>query len=160
MGYSNGGHMAFRLALEAPELLAGVAAVAANLPAPENMDCHASGRPIPVLMINGTEDPINPYQGGDVTIFGHGNRGRVLSTAESAAWFAQLDGAAPAITAEHLPSTAPTDPGWAERALWKSPSGMEVSLFTIHGGGHTLPQAQISYPAQLGNSGPGVAGPT
>ena len=159
MGYSNGGHMAFRLALEAPELLAGVAAVAANLPAPENMDCHASGRPIPVLMINGTEDPINPYQGGDVTIFGHGNRGRVLSTAESAAWFAQLDGAAPAITAEHLPSTAPTDPGWAERALWKSPSGMEVSLFTIHGGGHTLPQAQISYPAQLGKTTPGLDGP-
>ena len=159
VGYSNGGHMAFRLALEAPELLTGIAAVAASLPAPENMDCQASGRPVPVLLLNGTEDPINPYQGGDVTIFGHGNRGRVLSTADSAAWFAQLDGATPAVTAERLPSTEPADKGWAERSVWKSPAGMEVGLFTIHGGGHTLPQAQIRYPAQLGNTFTGLDGP-
>jgi polyhydroxybutyrate depolymerase len=159
VGYSNGGHMAFRMALEAPELAAGVAAIAANLPAPENMDCQASGRPVPVLMLNGTEDPINPYQGGDVTIFGHGNRGRVLSAADSAAWFAKLDGAESTGQAERLSSTAPADAGWAERSVWKSPSGVEVNLYTIHGGGHTLPQAQIRYPAQLGNTFTGLDGP-
>ena len=33
-GYSNGGHMAFRLAMEAPDEVAAIAAVAASLPMP------------------------------------------------------------------------------------------------------------------------------
>jgi polyhydroxybutyrate depolymerase len=159
VGYSNGGQMAFRLALEAPDLLAGIAAVAANLPAPENMDCQASGRPVPVLLLNGTADPINPYEGGEVTIFGHGNRGRVLSSADSAAWIAKLDGAEPEVVAQRLPSSQPADKGWAERSVWKAPSGMEVGLYTIHGGGHTLPQPQAHYPPQLGNTYTGIDGP-
>ncbi len=34
-GYSNGGHMAFRLAMEAPAEIAAIASVAANLPTPD-----------------------------------------------------------------------------------------------------------------------------
>jgi hypothetical protein len=33
----------------------------ASMPVPENDDCHDDGRPIPVLVMNGTEDPIDPY---------------------------------------------------------------------------------------------------
>jgi polyhydroxybutyrate depolymerase len=47
VGVSNGGHMIYRLALEAPDLVRAVAAVAANLPAAGNMECTPSeaGRP-------------------------------------------------------------------------------------------------------------------
>ena len=38
-GYSNGGHMAFRLAMEASDEIAAVAAVAASLPMPDNSSC-------------------------------------------------------------------------------------------------------------------------
>jgi polyhydroxybutyrate depolymerase len=42
LGYSNGGQMTYRLALEAPELLTGIIAISANIPAPENMDCFVN----------------------------------------------------------------------------------------------------------------------
>jgi polyhydroxybutyrate depolymerase len=63
-GYSNGGHMAFRLAIEAPDEIAAVGAVAANLPTPDASSCPQRGRTSRVMLINGTADPINPYQGG------------------------------------------------------------------------------------------------
>ena len=41
-GVSRGGHIALRLALEAPSRFRAVAAVAASLPAPENFKCKAA----------------------------------------------------------------------------------------------------------------------
>ena len=72
MGYSNGGHMAYRLALEMPERITAIAAVAANMPTDDNCDCRKSGRPIPVMIMNGTKDPINPNGGGKISLFGFG----------------------------------------------------------------------------------------
>jgi len=69
-GYSNGGHMAFRLAMEAPDEVAAIAAVAASLPTPDASSCPQQGRTSRIMLINGTEDPINPYQGGVVRFFG------------------------------------------------------------------------------------------
>jgi polyhydroxybutyrate depolymerase len=73
-GYSNGGHMAFRLAMEAPDEIAAIAAVAASLPTPDASSCPQQGGTSRVMLVNGTEDPINPYQGGLVTIFGFAGR--------------------------------------------------------------------------------------
>jgi polyhydroxybutyrate depolymerase len=83
-GYSNGGHMAFRLAIEAPEEIAAVAAVAASLPTPDASSCSQEGRTSRVMLINGTADPINPYQGGIVRLFGFASRGTVMSSIASA----------------------------------------------------------------------------
>jgi polyhydroxybutyrate depolymerase len=89
LGFSNGGHMAFRLALEAPDLVEGIVAVAANLPTAEDLACQpVAGRLPAVVLVEGDRDPINPYRGGRVTIFGFGNRGNVLSAEESERWFA------------------------------------------------------------------------
>jgi polyhydroxybutyrate depolymerase len=67
--------MAFRLAMEGPVEIAAVAAVAANLPTPDASSCPQQGRTSRVMLIHGTSDPINPYQGGTVTLFGFANRG-------------------------------------------------------------------------------------
>lgn len=138
LGVSNGGHMALRLALEAPELVKGVAAIAANLPAPDNMDCNVASSPSRVIeFVEGTQDPINPYGGGQVTLFGFGNRGNVLSAQESAQWFAHRLG---------LTATEPQPLGQdisgisARQQDWRSVNG-HVRLVTIEGGGHTIPQA-------------------
>ncbi|MBW8879386.1 MAG: prolyl oligopeptidase family serine peptidase [Acidobacteria bacterium] len=138
MGVSNGGHMALRLALEAPELVKGVAAIAANLPAPDNMDCKVAPSPSRFIeFVEGTKDPINPYGGGQVTLFGFGNRGNVLSAQESAQWFAHRLG---------LAATEPQTLGKevsgisAHQQDWRSANG-HVRLVTIEGGGHTVPQA-------------------
>src|SRR5439155_19214184 len=70
IGISRGGHMAFRLALEAPYRFRAVAAVAANVPAPENFKCKPAGQGTSSVMImNGTKDPLNPFDGGEVKLF-------------------------------------------------------------------------------------------
>jgi polyhydroxybutyrate depolymerase len=91
MGYSNGGHLAYRLALELPDRITAIGVVGANLPTDENCACEETGRPIPVIIINGTRDPINPYDGGSVTLFGFANRGAVRSARQSAEYFVHLN---------------------------------------------------------------------
>lgn len=63
-GHSNGGAISYRLALEHPEEIAGVAAISSSLPASSDMGCKAKNIPIPMMIINGTADPVNPYRGG------------------------------------------------------------------------------------------------
>jgi polyhydroxybutyrate depolymerase len=76
-GYSNGGHMVFRLAIEAPSEVAAIAALGAGLPTPDSSSCSQLGETSRAMLVDGTDDPINPYQGGVVTLFGFGNRGKL-----------------------------------------------------------------------------------
>ena len=70
-GIFRGGHIAFRLALEAPSRFRAVAAVAANVPAADNFKCKPAGQGTSSVMImNGTKDPLNPFDGGEVKLFG------------------------------------------------------------------------------------------
>lgn len=85
VGYSNGGHLAFRVAMEAHELVSAIAVIGANLPETGHSICHEEGDPMSAILINGMRDPINPYAGGEVSLFGFGSRGRVLSSAQSIA---------------------------------------------------------------------------
>jgi len=146
IGYSNGGHMALRLALEVPKVVKGVAAIAANLPTPENMDCKMAPSPCRfIVFVEGTRDPINPYGGGRVTLFGFGNRGKVLSAQASAEWFAKTLGLS---KAEYQPLMQESDLS-ARQEDWQSPTG-HVRLITIEGGGHTVPQAKYRFPRLYG----------
>lgn len=64
-GASNGGMMTFRLLAEHAEVFAGGAAFIANLPA-ATPDALRAGPPVPLLIMNGTEDRLMPWEGGDV----------------------------------------------------------------------------------------------
>lgn len=148
IGYSNGGHMALRLALETPAMVKGVAAIAANLPVPDNMGCKLASSPARfVALVEGTQDPINPYGGGSVTLFGFGNRGDVLSAHESAQWFARTLG----LIAVETQALQPMPGISAQQEDWRSSSG-HVRLVTIVGGGHTVPQAGYRFPRIFGST--------
>jgi len=138
VGHSNGAQMSIRLALELPDEIRAVAAISASLPTPENLDCQPTGKPVSVLVMNGTADPINPYQGGNVSIFGFGNRGTVLSSEDTARYFAALNGISTAPTTERVSGGGASQ--WVERSTWEGLNGLEVVLDTIHGGGHGIPQ--------------------
>ncbi len=90
-GWSNGAQLAYRLALEYPEDFAGVAAISASVPVKENLDCGQAGKPIPVMIVNGTADPINPFRGGMVNL-GGAKLGNVLSSEDTAKYWAKLLG--------------------------------------------------------------------
>jgi polyhydroxybutyrate depolymerase len=157
VGYSNGGHLGYRLALEAPELVGAVAVVAANLPTEENSDCMPTNGETPVLIINGSDDPINPYDGGNVTLFGFANRGSVRSARETATYFVTRNGIYDQPVVDGSAVAQSSQPEF-ERVTWRSASGSEVVLYTIHGGGHTFPQPDGRLPRILGRTFRGIDG--
>ena len=147
-GISRGGHMAFRLGFEAPSRFRAVAAVSANVPTPENFKCKPAVQGTSSVMImNGTKDPLNPFDGGEVTFFGLFVRGTVRSSRGSGQYIADLN---------HItgtPEASETDVAdgvRVERVSWHNDSSVEVELEAIHGGGHGIPQPYWRYPRGLG----------
>jgi len=150
VGSSRGGSMAIRLALEAPSHFRAVAAVAANVPAPENFRCSPAGRSASIMIMNGTQDPLMPFDGGEVSLLGlFYKNGKVRSTRESGQYFADLN------RIPGAPVTSEIDVGngvRVERLLWQSDLNVEVELVAIHGGGHGIPQPYRRHPRLLGPS--------
>jgi polyhydroxybutyrate depolymerase len=152
VGYSNGGQLAYRLALEMPERFAGIAAISANLPTDDNSICQKSGRAVPLAIVNGTADPINPYGGGRVSLFGFGDRGTVVSSAESAAQFARLHPEARKRTPAPIGEKG-AYPG-LERMTWDVAGEARVVLYSVIGGGHVVSQPYYRAPRMLGRMTP------
>jgi polyhydroxybutyrate depolymerase len=156
-GVSAGGFMSMRLALEAPSRFRAVAAVSANVPAPENFKCHPSGQGTSVLIMNGTKDPLVPFGGGEVNLLGLFYKGgNVLSSRESGQYFADLDKIAGIPKASQTPVA---DGISIEQLLWRIDTNLEVELVAIQGGGHGLPQATWRRPRLLGPSPMAPDGP-
>ncbi len=152
-GFSNGGHMAFRLALEAPDFVAGIAAIAASLPADANFACQPSGTAVPVMVIDGTEDPVSPYDGGEIWSLGSFNRrGAVRSAEATAGYFSDLAGYAEPPFEHRYPDADPRDGTVASRRVWSLENRPEVDLITIHGGGHTIPHPVKRMPRIFGRT--------
>jgi polyhydroxybutyrate depolymerase len=132
-GISNGGMMSFRIACELPKRIAAIGVIAANLPRALAERC-SSGPPVPVMIIDGTEDKLMPWAGGEIV----GERGAVLSATATAQTFTLRIGS-PVETVEPLPSFANADPTRVKRHRWKTGSGAEIVLYEVEGGGHTWP---------------------
>ena len=152
-GYSNGGGMVIRLLHERPDLLAGAAVIAAQQPAPDNF--LIPGRPVvpkPVLLFHGTRDRIVPYGGGRMAAWARlafKVGGAMLSAPETAAYFAARNGiTAPPVTAELPPGGGRTT---VSRTDYRQDGHPPVTLYTVHGGGHTIPGPKPS-PALMGRT--------
>ena len=150
-GVSRGASMALRLALEAPSHFRAVAAVSDSVPTQENFKCKPAGNGTPSVMImNGTQDPLVPFDGGNVSLFGwFVKRGKVLSSRASGQYFADLNHIAGAPAANE---TGVVGGVRVERVLWRNDSKVEVELVAIHGGGHGMPQPYRRHPRLLGPS--------
>lgn len=104
LGYSNGGHMALRFALERADDLAAVVMIGASVPADDNFICAAGKVAAPIMMVSGTQDPINPYEGGRVVLPGS-DRGSVRSAMDSARWLAGPEAQEVAMPGGALPAS-------------------------------------------------------
>ena len=144
IGMSNGGFMAFRLALELDPPLAAVAAFSSSMAAASL--CGPPGHPISVLMVAGTADPIIPFAGGQVTLLGRA-RGTSVGIEEAAASWRRADRLADPSTMTEIPHRGGTDdPTRAMRSVWGTdPSGLQVELVRIEGGGHIEPSLSQRY---------------
>ena len=144
--------MASGRGLEAPELVSGIAAIAANLPGPGNQGCTPVGEPVSTLIINGTEDAINPYYGGVVKVGGDTSRGTVLSSEDTAAQWANFAGASGPSEPEAWSDKHPDDKTTVQSQDWTAATGTRVKLITVNGGGHTIPHAEYRMPNSLGRT--------
>ena len=149
IGYSNGGHLVFRLALETPGDFAAFAVIGAHLPVPGENDCRASGRPVSIMMVSGTADPINPWAGGAVRLPGGGTPGRVRSATGTAGYFRELAGMSREAEVVPLPDRDPRDGTRVEMRRWSGEAGNEVALMVVRGGGHSLPDPAAAFPAAI-----------
>jgi polyhydroxybutyrate depolymerase len=132
-GGSNGGLMSYRLAFELSDKIAAIAAFIANLP--ENSECKWPVRPIPVMICNGTKDPLIPWNGGK------GEHGKFFSAPETRDFWIKTNGI-PSIPdqTKHFTNLDLTDGSSVQSDLYSGAKDKsEVLFYTVTGGGHSMP---------------------
>jgi polyhydroxybutyrate depolymerase len=159
VGYSNGGQLAMTLANLSPGPAAGIAVFGADLPTPDNSTCLQDSRTPPIMIVAGTDDPISPYNGGKVSIFGFQNKGTVVSAPATAEAFARRNGIGTPPSEEMLPHRDPSDPTSVQRLTWRKDGEPYVVFYSVRGGGHTVPQPIFRYPRILGRTTEDLDGP-
>ena len=145
-GISRGGQASYFLACQFPDRIRAIAPV--SMPLPEFMrdDCRA-GPPVGVAILNGTADPLVPFNGGQIRVFG-AERGAVLSTAETIHLWLARNGCLAQPGDQSRIDTA--DDGMAVvRTRWLHCTGAPVELFRIDGGGHTWPSGRQYLPVSI-----------
>ena len=154
-GISNGGMMTLRMLCEHPELFAGAGTVVASMPSLVGATCRLT-KPMPVVMFNGTADPVVPYQGGQVGLTGR--YGEVWSAERTAAFLAWGNGCA-----RHAERALSGSDGAAIRVTrldWSScSSGQPVILYRVEGGGHQVFGSTNIVPLILGPGTSQVSAP-
>lgn len=135
IGTSGGGHMVYKLAMTMPEKFKAITAIVANLPDASNMDCFEKKTPIAVMIINGTIDLTNPYNGG----ISAKKKGLVISTDETFRYWASINGYEGKPTMEELPDLEP-DGKTIEKYTFKQKGKPEVVLLKVINGEHNNPK--------------------
>jgi len=139
-GVSNGGAMSLSLACRHADRFAAVASVVMEFTPTVAAACHPA-HPIPVLLMNGTADPLIPYAGG--RFHDRQDKAEYLSTAETVAFWRRSNGCASGDAgARALPDREPADHSTITRIDSHCPAGRAVVLYRVDGGGHRLPDTR------------------
>lgn len=118
IGFSNGGQMVLRMLFDAPGVLTGAALFGASMPTEDNTAVDTSQFvPTPVVSVQGTADPLVPYEGG-VAGINDNNRGETRSALGSAEYLAQLNGCTGHSAQEHRGYRVDAWSGEAPVELW------------------------------------------
>ena len=149
-GFSNGAMLTQRLGCELADRISAIAPVSGGLPEDLAPRCHPA-KPVSVLYVAGTADPIVPFSGGAVSTYGGlGVGGNVLSAEATASIWAATNGCARGANASVLPPTGPLDGTAVSRTLFAPcKSGRAVTLLVVKGGGHTWPGGPQYLPASM-----------
>jgi polyhydroxybutyrate depolymerase len=139
-GMSNGAFFCNYLAENRSELIRAIAPVAGGLacPWPGQFD---PPHPVSVLMINGTDDPLVPYVGGEVGYeTSRRDQGGAYSAGQSLEMWATANECAGPLDSLEMPDVDPSDGCTCTRFSWQpGEGGARVELIRVEGGGHTWP---------------------
>lgn len=133
-GVSNGASMSIRLAQEIPEKITAFASIISQMPV--NSECSDSNVPISALFMNGTGDPIVPYEGGKII----SNRGELESTDKSIDYWTSRNNTDTEAIKQTFSDIDTSDSSIVEKYVYPNGvSNTEVVLYKVIGGGHTEP---------------------
>ncbi|MGO9087119.1 MAG: alpha/beta hydrolase family esterase [Candidatus Sulfotelmatobacter sp.] len=131
-GLSEGGFMSLRLGCALGDRIAAIAAVGAAMP--KTMICLPD-RPVPLVMINGTSDPVVPYGGGTE----HNLSLATLSVEDSAKAWAKIDRCAEKPEHSKLPAQAKGGMETKVDTYTGCQENAQVVLYSVKGAGNTWP---------------------
>jgi polyhydroxybutyrate depolymerase len=134
---SNGGAMTITLVCARADLFAAAASVIMNLTDEVAAACHPS-QPVPILMMNGTADPLIPFEGGKgASRFAVNGFWPAMKTL---AFWRKLNGCEigdGAVT--DLEDRDQEDQSTVTRIESRCPPARDVVLYRVNGGGHRMP---------------------
>lgn len=136
-GMSNGAVMAHRMALEASDQVAVLAAVAGQMPA--SLAGAAPSHAVSAVLIHGTADSMAPIQGGYSRHRGPNGelRGQTLSLDETAARWRAIDRCPPGPGETHATELS------SRHTSLSGTGGTRVTAWTVFGGGHSWPGTPV-----------------
>lgn len=143
-GRSEGGMMVYQLLSKSKHTFKAAAASNANVPKQMGFTLKS---PVSFLLMNGTEDPLVPYEGGALG----NNLGECLSTDASMSIFARTAGCDRPTQTRILNSNKEDGVTCLEFACANCKDNQKVTLIKAEGGGHAHPGAKQYKPvAEIG----------
>jgi polyhydroxybutyrate depolymerase len=131
-GMSNGGFMTSRLACELSNRIAAIAVVGASMD--KNMDYHPV-KSLPVMYIQGTKDPLVPYNGGAMK----GAGGDIYSHTDVLKLWAAAGKCQDNLEYTNMPDNANDGTSIKKEQYSNATTGLRVIGYTVINGGHTWP---------------------
>lgn len=142
-GMSNGAFMANRLACDRADVFAAIAPVSGTLGV--GVRCSPS-RPVSVLEVHGTADPLVPFNGGDV--HGRGGISHAVSVVSMVDKWRSVDGCQGDAVSQDLPDVGD---GTSVHGFDFAPcaDSTDVVFYKVDSGGHTWPGAKQYLPKAI-----------
>lgn len=133
-GFSLGALMTYTLACAMPEKIAAIAAVSSGINEAQVEACKP-GHPMPVMMVSGTSDSVQIYD-GYIRSFG-----RLLSVPETLEYWRRADGCTGQAAGKPLPHLNDHDLTRTSLVQWSGcMANTGVELYRIENGGHCWPR--------------------
>lgn len=139
-GMSNGGFMSSRLLCDRADLFRGGAILTASLSEEYLPKCNPE-KAVAVLVMNGTDDPIVPYAGGEIRLFKRGkSRGKIISNDDYLEFWKQQNNCTEQLPVENVPDRNSNDGSTVSISTYTNcDTGGALKFYKIKGGGHTWP---------------------
>jgi polyhydroxybutyrate depolymerase len=138
-GFSNGSSLTYRLGVELSDRIAAIAPIASS--GLRLKDPLTLKRPVPMITIQGTADPRNPIEGGDVKNFDFIDRRPPIKV--SVERWAKL------LSCPAEPQVLRDEGGVKVLRYGPGKEGSEIHFFIIEGMGHTWPGGESLLPESL-----------
>jgi len=144
-GVSNGGFFTNRLACERTPVFAAFANVIGGMPV--DFSCQPTAT-APMLLMPGTEDPLVPYQGGDIA--DDPKRGALIPQEDNQAFWVAQNGCTGEPVVTQLENRDPNDGSTLRSESWtECTDDSEMLSIIAEGGGHGWPGGSQYLPKKI-----------